>query len=401
MSRRDLLLISNLFPPEVLGGYELLARDVACALRARGHRVRVFTTGRAAAEDHPDVDRSLCLSRPFDERAARDRGRHLLTATHNGMTMAKFFMGASAPDGALVFSLRRLGLAPLRALRLARVPTVLTVNDEWPVAYVPQPGEPGLRGSLRLLLERSPLAAHTWQDMHWGATRGERVVWLSETVRSQVLARGAPLAAGVVCAQGVDLERFAFRGVREADRDAPRILFAGRLHPEKGPEVAIEALASLRRRGVAATLTLAGAPVDESYGRSLHALAQARDVAPHLRWLGAVDRGALPRLYAEADVFVFISRTPTEGLGLTWLEAMACGTPVVASPAGGAREFLERHGGADLVSDPSGEALADGVLRVLNDPDRQRALIERGHRVVREHACLDRYVDTLLAELER
>jgi glycosyltransferase involved in cell wall biosynthesis len=205
----------------------------------------------------------------------------------------------------------------------------------------------------------------------------------------------------VVCAQGVDLERFAFRGVREADRDAPRILFAGRLHPEKGPEVAIEALASLRRRGVAATLTLAGAPVDESYGRSLHALAQARDVAPHLRWLGAVDRGALPRLYAEADVFVFISRTPTEGLGLTWLEAMACGTPVVASPAGGAREFLERHGGADLVSDPSGEALADGVLRVLNDPDRQRALIERGHRVVREHACLDRYVDTLLAELER
>ena len=70
-------MVSNLFPPDVLGGYELLAADVAKDLRGRGHDVQVLTSGEPRRDDPAWVHRQLSLVRPFGEAPSLDRVRHL------------------------------------------------------------------------------------------------------------------------------------------------------------------------------------------------------------------------------------------------------------------------------------------------------------------------------------
>lgn len=394
MKPLELALVTNLFPPEILGGYELLAADVARNLRERGHRVHVLTSG-AKADPQRDCHRTLTLSRSFaSSEPHTDRVRHLVAAAANTAAMQRFFASHPALDGALVFSLRRVGLAPLRALRAREVPTVVTVNDDWPVAYTTPADDRSLRARLRSLADRAALSAH-----RWGSLRLERVLWLSDTLRRTVQRAGAPLGDGTVRAQGVDRALFSFRGVRPIDARAPRLLSVGRLHPDKGPELALDALASLVRAGLDATLTVAGAAHTDAYGHALRARADQLGVASRVCWLGAVERAQLPVLYAQADALLFISRVETEGLGLTWLEAMACGLPVVALPAGGARQFFAEHGGVALATREDADGIAEAVRALIASPELQRSLIERGQAIVREHASLDGYVDALLAQI--
>ena len=113
--------------------------------------------------------------------------------------------------------------------------------------------------------------------------------------------------------------------------------YVGRLAPEKNIELLIDAMALTQARHPdrAMVLDIVGD------GPSREALTEraARQSTVTIRFLGAQDRQcALPRIYAEADAFVYASATET--LGLVVLEAMAAGLPVIATPAGGIAEHL-------------------------------------------------------------
>jgi glycosyltransferase involved in cell wall biosynthesis len=396
MTAMDLALVTNVYPPEVHGGYELLAADVARALRARGHRVHVLTSGLPSRDDHPDTHRVLTLSRPFGERASSDRARHFAAALLNGRAVDRFFSSVPAIDGALVFSLRRLGLAPLRALHARAIPSVVTVNDDWPLSYVAPASGRSLRAHIARLIDSVPGAPHVW-----GALSSERVLWLSESLRDAVRSRGAPLGHGALCAQGVDRSLFTESVNFQRNRESPTILSVGRLHPDKGCELVVESFAALVRRGVNARLRMAGPPYVPEYLALLRERARSLGVEDKIEWLGAVPREQLPPLYQSADLFLFVSRNENEGLGLTWLEAMSCATPVVASPAGGAKAFFDEHGGVERAERPEPDAIADAMQRVLGSEERQRALVARGREVSAQYASLDRYVDALLEMVVR
>jgi glycosyltransferase involved in cell wall biosynthesis len=385
-----ILLLSNLYPPDILGGYELLARDVAEVLTHRGHTVEVLTTGPRTSE--ASVTRTLRLARPFGCPAGRDRLRHFWAGLRNRAATRAYLRTHAKPQVALVMSLRRLGLAPLRVLQQAGIPFVLTVNDDWPVAY-----SDGLspRGHTRLglWLDEVLVPARTWRGLV-----ANRVLYLSEAVRREVHDAGAPLASGVVQSQGVDLSLFTPRAFRPM-RAALRLLCVGRLHPSKAPEVALDTLAVLKQRGVPATLTFVGEAGEPGFQLRLQQRAQALGLEPLVTWAGKLPREQLPALYHEADVLLFLSRLEHEGQGLTYLEAMACGLPVVAWPSGGAREFLERHNAARLVPTCSGEAFADAIAALGGDPAAQEVIVKRALEVVRAHANLDAYVKCLEGQL--
>jgi glycosyltransferase involved in cell wall biosynthesis len=145
---------------------------------------------------------------------------------------------------------------------------------------------------------------------------------------------------------------------------------------------------------------MAGAAHEPAYQRSLEARAARLGVADRVEWLGHVDRASLPDLYREADALLFATKLEHEGQGLTYLEAMACGLPVVAHPTGGAREFLDRHAAVERVGALGGDAFAGAVERLARDPERQRALVEAGLDVVRRHGSLDTYVTELESEMD-
>jgi glycosyltransferase involved in cell wall biosynthesis len=144
---------------------------------------------------------------------------------------------------------------------------------------------------------------------------------------------------------GVDTQAFPFHGAvcqspLTGTLAHPVSLYVGRISYEKN----IEAFLQLEMPG---TKVVCGVGPLE---------AKLRAKYPQVRWLGILDRDALARVYAAADVFVFPSRSET--FGLVMLEAMACGTPVAAFPVDGPMEVLGAHTGKS----PRGGVLHDSLL---------------------------------------
>jgi len=384
-----LIVLTNLYPPNVLGGYELLAQDIVDGLLSRGHSVTVLTSGNG--QSVAGQARILRLARPFGSRARRDRVRHVLAAAHNARAMKRYLEREGVPDAALIMSLRRLGVEPLRVLQEFGVPYVVTVNDDWPVSYE-VPVTHGIRGWIGRSVDRASWWRHLWRGI-----AVERVMYLSESTRAQVREAVRWFPEGMVCSQGVNRRLFVPRAFREIPPE-PKLVFAGRLHPTKAPDVALEALAALHARGVKATLAFAGTPVTARYGAELESQSRRLGVASSVRWLGQVDRARLGEVYRAADLMLFLSRWE-EPQGLTHMEAMACGVPVVAYPLGGAKELLDAHTVSARASSCTGDAVAQAVIELIGDPSRQRQLVHNGLQLVREQSSLDGYVDALAREL--
>lgn len=166
---------------------------------------------------------------------------------------------------------------------------------------------------------------------------------------------------------GVDLVTFSPRAPEV--RDGVRLVHLGRLSAEKRPDLALGAVAELVRRGVPVRLDIVG---DGPCHPRLRAWAE-RDRLP-VRFHGHVaGRPAVARMLAQADVA--LATCPIESFGLAVLEALACGTPVVAADRGAAHELLVPGAGVGVA--PCPDAFADGVEEVLSLPAAERRAAAR------------------------
>lgn len=182
---------------------------------------------------------------------------------------------------------------------------------------------------------------------------------------------------------GVDLGEFKppTPGQRQAARRAYgaagsfAVLFAGRLVPKKGVPVLIAAMERVRRSVPRAKLFIAGGAGKRAYVGRLKRIAAASSVP--IRFLGYVARKRMPRVYWLADCFVCPSQSH-EAFGLVNVEAMASGTPCVASRNGGIREII-RHGrtGRLVARYRSPEAFAEQITAVARDPRSAAAMALR------------------------
>lgn len=173
---------------------------------------------------------------------------------------------------------------------------------------------------------------------------------------------------------GVDLDRFTPDAAAAFSPDEPAILYAGRVCRAKGVYELVDAVARLPRD---AHLYVAGAgDIEGVYARAVD-----RGIAHAVTFLGEVPHDELPGYYAACDVFC--NPTHYEGFGMTNVEAMACGLPVVTSDLEAIREFATPDESALLVPPGDPARLATGLERVLADADLRRALARGGRRVAR------------------
>lgn len=197
---------------------------------------------------------------------------------------------------------------------------------------------------------------------------------------AQRIAPEARLAAPI--GMGVDPERFR---PRDVPRAGGRLVTVCRLVPRKGVADVIEAVARLAARHPELRYDVGGEGPERAH---LEALAAARGVAERVRFLGRVPDEALPALYAGADVVVMVPRADpvdVEGFGIVYLEAAACGRPVVASWTGGVPDAVVDGETGLLVPPGDPDALAAALDRLLGDPDLARRLGEQGRARVRAH----------------
>ena len=190
-----------------------------------------------------------------------------------------------------------------------------------------------------------------------------------------------------------------FRARLAIAADAPIALFVGRAAHEKNIGFLLDALPHALRRIPALTLVIAGE------GPALPALkhrATALGVAANVRFAGYLDRRReLPACYAAADLFVFASRTETQGLVL--LEALAAGLPVLASAALGTREIVEPRRGA-LPAPEEAPAFGAAMAALIADPRRRQAMSLSARAFAREwttEACARRLAEVYRAVRER
>lgn len=166
----------------------------------------------------------------------------------------------------------------------------------------------------------------------------------------------------------------AARAALEFDRDRPLILQLGRIVPRKGIDTVIRALARLRAtHGVEASLVVVGgdSPVPDpgttpEFAR-LMGVAEEAGVLGSVTFTGARPREILRNYYSAADVFVTVPWY--EPFGITPLEAMACGTPVIGSAVGGIKYSVQNGVTGFLVPPRDPDALAERLAAVLRRPD--------------------------------
>jgi glycosyltransferase involved in cell wall biosynthesis len=152
---------------------------------------------------------------------------------------------------------------------------------------------------------------------------------------------------------------------------APTIVYLGQLHPIKRIDVLIDAFAQVRRALPDARLEVLGPP--SRHGAELRAQAARLGLADSVAFRGLVVADEKARALASAHVFALLSAS--EGLPLTPLEALACGTPVVLSP--GCR-LPQVDGVAGIVCDGSAAGAAQALLTLLRDPARAEELGQAG-----------------------
>lgn len=162
----------------------------------------------------------------------------------------------------------------------------------------------------------------------------------------------------------------------------------GALIPRKGQELVIGALAEIPE----ARLLLVGQGQDEKHLKNL-----ARDigVANRVHFLGSVDHDLLPVVLSAANAMVLPSSS--EGLANAWVEALACGTPLVITDAGGARELVT-NSGAGVIVDRSLQSVAEGIRQIRDDPPPKEQVLAAASRFSWEEnaAALARHYETLV-----
>ena len=172
---------------------------------------------------------------------------------------------------------------------------------------------------------------------------------------------------------GVDTELFRPRdradarratGIAEHERV---VLFVGRLEPFKGPDILVRALAEMRDASNV-RLVLVGGSEEERSAEWLDRIAADVGVGARLRWQPAIPQAGLPDFYASADVCAVPSFH--ESFGLAALEAMACGTPVVASDVGALSSLVRDGETGLLVRGHEPRAFAAALEELLHDPER-------------------------------
>src|SRR5262249_19712285 len=151
-------------------------------------------------------------------------------------------------------------------------------------------------------------------------------------------------------------DRASCRAELPGDPDVPTIAFLGRLHPKKGIERLLEAMARLSGAGREVQLLIAGTG-DAEYQRDLEEM--ARGLAGRVHFLGHIVGAAKTRFLRAADMLVLPSYQ--ENFGLVLVEALACGTPVITTKAVDIWPELEASGSAILMDNPDAAIVAGAI----------------------------------------
>jgi glycogen synthase len=366
-----ILVVSNLYPPDIIGGYEVACHQMVAELEQRGHEVRVLTATPWSDLPVNGTEKRLLRLEGLSDAdilASDRRGvsvRAMLVDSHNVELLHQQVVEFE-PDVVYVWNLTGVGgLGLLLAVELSSLPWVLHLFDSLPLHLTGMAGE-SRRRFATLLMDR---LNGSWIACSQGL--------LSEIAAGGAVPAGrATLAPGWISGARVETRTEWFAGGRVL-----RCVYVGRLTEEKGVDIALDALGQLRREGVAEIeFDIIGAG---PAGQHLDYQAGKLGLTEQVHFRGQLAHADVLERLREADVLLF----PTairEPFGIVPLEAAGYGCVPIVTAGCGITEWLVD--GVELIALPrTALAFADALRDIVGGNVDLGAIGRRGQAV----ACRD------------
>lgn len=371
---RICMVVSTPFPPGE--GISFYTWNLSRQLVERGHRVQIITRGDARSTSREVVEGVTIWRPPFLPAYPFHVHAH-------GLFMAPLIRHIEADVDIFHFH------SPLVPTLTTARPLVLTVHSPvWQDARLTKLAD---RAALLLKLQ----APVSYQLENKLLRRATKVNVVSPQVRDSLLRYPSCPSDVHVMWNGVDTKLFYLRKDKSQPQ-GPTILTVGRLAPGKGHEDLLRALCIVKKSIHNVRLVIAGDGVLMSRIRRLIA---EYELADQVDLLGQVsDRRQLAELYRSASIFVLASHH--EGLPTVLLEAMSCGTPSIATAVGGVPSVLRDSVNGMLVPAHSPQKLAEAIVQLLSDPERQQCLSLNARRTVEEAFSWEAIADNYIRQYE-
>ena len=386
-------LVSQEYPPGTVGGIGTQCRVKALGLAARGHEVEVLTAGGTSG---PSLMRRDDCGVPVHELRAPG-GAFELYRTET------YWLGYSwAVLGALrqLSAERDFDVIDFPDYAAEGMAFQLDRRENDATALVVH-----LHGSLSMFAEKIG-----WPERHESLYRvGTFMEDLSIESADGLLAASRSIAALAAERYEIPEERIdVVEGAVDTDAFSParhsavdgetRLLFVGDVEASKGVQAVLEAFIGLASSHPGLSLVIAGS-AEAATVEEMRAQADGAGVGERLTMLGFVEHEQLPELYRSCDLFA----APSDyegGLGMVYLEAMACGLPAVAVAAGGAAEAIE-HGQTGLLLERGDvQETRAAIERLLLDAEMRARMGVAARQRVLERFGVERYSERVLAAYE-
>jgi glycosyltransferase involved in cell wall biosynthesis len=387
-----ILVVSNLYPPAAVGGYEIVCAAVADHLALR-HEVLVLTGRRDREQPAVKAETAKSSDTPGEVQIRRElpllspNARGALHAPLASLRAASIARRGSAwaPDLIYIWNGTMIPQVTLRVLVDSGLPVAFRIDEQWfrNIFIADQflrelRSQP--RGPARAIWAAGCRALNTLPALQVDPEAPLRaaISWNSEATKRT--AQPPPFVEPVLERVGHPAPPYGdiFAAVPREPAPEPLIAFLGRVSPYKGLTVAIEALALLRSEyEVPASLVVVG-PEDGDHGAELRALAERLGVVEAISWRGQETPEQAAASLARAHALI-VPSTWDEPFGLVMVEGALARVPLVAADVGGIAESMRDEEHALLFPRGDAAAAAAALARTLGESQSTAARVERAH----------------------
>lgn len=417
-----ILLLSNLYPPHVLGGAEIVARDFAVGLAELGHEVTVLTSSYGVSKQHnteqDEQEKHIYRTLRYTFPAHVDRQRPLWRQLNLVSDYYRYFhdeenvkelrrvIAAVKPDVLYVWEITGIGVNTLlAALGIFQIPVVFHLESYW-WQYARSPET-----------EQTRLRTRRLKQMLIGAVPDlpySSLIAASQAVKQEYSAVGCDPERIEVIYNCIDARFVTIpRASREHEQDEKsktsrvELTFVGRLCVEKGVLVILKALDILiNQQGLHQLHLNIFGEGDYGYTKELHSYISEKQLADFVTFYGKVPQDVLIAHYDRSDIMLIPSLWK-EPFGLVVAEAMARGLPIITSNIGGPAEIIT-HEYDGLLLEPGDERLlAAAITRLLEHPDEcqrfsqaARATVQQRFMVAENAKRVERHLQRVIVAAE-
>jgi glycosyltransferase involved in cell wall biosynthesis len=442
-----ILLLSNLYPPFVEGGAEILAGDIAAGLERLGHEVIVLTSSYGLSKPQHDgkLWRSLQPAPPvyFDRQrtfwSQLNQPFNYYRRYHNAANARTLrqVVVATTPDILYIWEITGIGVnSLLKVLPDLNIPIVFHLGSYWLLyAHSPQTEQSRLR--LRWLKQR---LIGTVPELTWTS-----LIAVSATVKLEYVRSGFDPKRIEVIYNGIDPRFLTLPRSASNEEEAFQLLFVGRIRVEKGILVLLKALDLLlhemnspdllsaklsdgHNAGTSGMHEMNGSvllsPVlseangaaknldspplhlhifgdgDETYISELKTFLHEKGLTEIVTFHGKVPQDELIQHYDRCDLMLVPSLWQ-EPFGLVVAEAMARGLPVIASNVGGPAEILTHEINGLLVEAGNERALASAINQLIKDPEKRKRFGQTARSTVQQRFVIEENASRVEQHLQR